>query len=81
MLEIESDNRHAREKIYEMAKIYRKWGDNAYQQANNQKARTYYQRYLLIAEYLITDFGDAQIQSEIEEIKNNLTYLILTIVR
>lgn len=63
---------HAKEKIGQMAAIYKKWGDNAYQQKKYSKAESYYQRYVLVARYMFHTLGDETVKQEIEEVEKRI---------
>jgi tetratricopeptide (TPR) repeat protein len=78
VLEKKPANLHAREGIYEIAKIYKNWGDKAYQQKNCDKAKTYYERYGYVAEYIVTSFADKQIKQESQDIQKRVQECALT---
>jgi len=65
-------NSHAREKLRQMAEIYKTWGDNAYQQGNYTKAKSYYQRYLLVAGYMLHTLGDEKVKQKIQEVEKRI---------
>lgn len=78
VLQIEPDNRQAREKLRNMMGNYRDWGDNNYTQGNFNKAKMYYQRYLTIADYMVYTLKDFSIIEEFQEIEALLKTLDAT---
>ncbi len=52
-----ASRRHILGKMRAMAEQYQRWGDANAQQANPDKARVYYERYLTIAAYIRETFG------------------------
>lgn len=54
------ENSHARQKIEQMARLYKTWAENAEQRGDSEKARIFYQRYLFLVP---TD----------QDVKNDLT--------
>ncbi len=78
VLEIDPTNRHARERLREMMRMYKAWGDANDQQAKYTKAKTFYQRYLNIAQYLVEDLGDQSITLEFQEVQKQLQALEAT---
>lgn len=90
VLERDPNNTHAQEKLHEIAQGYKAWGDENYEklssyrnrQAAQNDAKTFYERYLLVAQYLldtlsgftITEQTLRQLQAEHvpDEIVNNL---------
>ncbi len=75
VLKINPENRHAREKIYEMAKIYQSWGRNADKRKNYKAAKRFYQRYLSIAGYVLEKFGDQGMEPDMQTIQSRLRKL------
>ncbi len=71
-LTLEPANKTARKGIYDLAKKYKYWGDDEYQKANLQNAKNVYQRYLIVAEYLVKTFQDDNIRQETETIQERL---------
>jgi len=78
VLEIDPTNRHAREKLREMLRTYKTWGDSNYNKTNYSKAKTFYQRSLKIAQYLVEDLGDQSITREFQEVQKQLQKLEAT---
>lgn len=71
VLLLEPANQEARRGVYAIAHKYKEWGDDYYP-TNFQQARTYYDHYLQVAEYLLNTFGDETLRSEYEEVKRRL---------
>lgn len=69
-------NSQAQKKIQEMLKLYQKWGNYEYNEKNYDRARHYYERYLLVAEYIIAQFKGQDIAIEVEKEQNRLKNLI-----
>jgi len=78
VLEIDPANRHAREKLHEMLRTYKAWGDSNYTKTNYPKAKTFYQRSLKIAQYMVEDLGDQSITREFQEVQKQLQELEAT---
>jgi len=78
VLEIDPTNRHAREKLRDMMRTYKAWGDSNYNKTNYSKAQTFYQRSLKIAQYLVEDLGDQSIIQEFQEVQKQLQALEAT---
>lgn len=72
VLSLDPDNRHAQQKIYEMTRIYKTWGDNAYNRTDYKKAKANYQKYLTVAQYITNTLGDRDIEPEIQEVRKRL---------
>lgn len=68
ILEKDPSNSHAKKKIYEIARIYKDWGDTAYEQRDCAKARTYYERYRFVARYIMNTFGDPTVKQTSQEV-------------
>ena len=77
VLLIDPTNRHARRKIREIAQLYKEWGDNKFMRKNYADAQLYYQRYLLIAQYLENNLREQNLLSETQEVQNRLKAIIL----
>ena len=77
VLQLEPSNRHARKKIGEMVALYKSLGDKAYDQENFPRAKKFYQRYLLVAEYILITLNDQSIQQQEQEVQNTLEVLLL----
>lgn len=75
ILKIEPTNLHAREKLALIMEQYKIWGDHNYSEANYNKAKEYYDRYLSVADYVLNTLHDQNIQSEYQEIQNRLEQL------
>lgn len=71
-------NAHARKKIMEIAGTYKKWGDTAYTQHRTGKAQTYYERYVVVAQYILETFREERISKELEEVQQRLDLLVAT---
>jgi len=69
VLRLAPENRIAHEKIQKMAENYKLWWDREYNKKNNAKAAKYYQRYLLIAAYLLTELHEQSIEAEMCDIR------------
>lgn len=76
-LEIDPANQHALEKIHTMAENYKMWAERDVQQQNYDRARKYYERYLLIAEYLSSTFNEQQLTQDIHTVQQQLQELEL----
>jgi tetratricopeptide (TPR) repeat protein len=71
VLKIDPQNAHANEQIRQMLKIYKEWGDKAYEtQPDSVRAKESYEKYLTIAEYL-------NIQDAVEDVTKRLKILTL----
>jgi formylglycine-generating enzyme required for sulfatase activity len=68
-------NPHAREKLYAMMKVYKSLGDDNYRTTKYSRAKTFYQRYLKIAQYLIESLGDKDIAPEFEDVQKRVQEL------
>ena len=75
VLEREPGNQHAREKVLEMAELYKTWGDEAFTRKNKGKAKTYYERYLFIAEYFAYTLEEQPIKQELLDMQERLALL------
>lgn len=75
ILREEPSNAHAREKIRQMAAIYKKWGDTAYRQKKYSKAESHYQRYMLVARYMLHTLGDEEVKQDIQEIEKQISQI------
>jgi tetratricopeptide (TPR) repeat protein len=72
VLKLDPLNAHAEEKMHEMARICKAWGDGAYIQGFQVEATTFYQRYLRIAQALIGAFNATDVQAGIQEVNTRL---------
>ncbi len=75
VLERDPDNHHAREKILEMAGMYKAWAEDAYTGKNTDKARIYYDRYRILAEYLAYTLQDQSMQQALRDMQERLSVL------
>lgn len=64
VVQIDPDNQQARERIRQMAADYKQRGDEAFQQAQYEEAAKAYERYLKLADYLLTTLNQQEIQAE-----------------
>ncbi|GAK53943.1 hypothetical protein U14_05220 [Candidatus Moduliflexus flocculans] len=71
-LSIEPDNNAARKGVYDLARKYKYWGDDEYQKQNFQNAKNIYQRYIVVAEYLVSAFDDDAMRKNLEEVQVRL---------
>jgi len=78
VLKVDPTNRHAREKLRDMMRTYKAWGDSNYTRMNYPKAQTFYQRSLKIAQYLVEDLGDQSIIQEFQDVQKQLQALEAT---
>lgn len=72
VLSIDPVNYDAREKVHEIAQIYKKWADAAYKKDDYQKAQVYYERCLFVVEYMETDLAELQIEFDAQHIRKRL---------
>lgn len=72
VLALEPANQQARDGLYAIARKYKEWGDGSYP-ANFERARTFYERYLTVADYIISAFGDVRMRSAADEVRRRLT--------
>ena len=75
VLKTDPENRHARKRIHEMAKTYKKWGDNAYKKKSYDRAEFFYQKYLLIARYAMNVLRDRDMEKSIRKMQQRLDQL------
>ena len=78
VLRIDPANDHARGKLHDMMRMYKNWGDNNYRQGNYDHAKTFYQRYLVIAEYRVNKFADYRVKLTVQEVQKQLHELEAT---
>ncbi len=72
VLQTDPENRHAREKIYEMMKKYQAYGKYSDKQREYAKAKIFYQRYILLANYVLDVLGDQDTAPGIREAEKQL---------
>jgi tetratricopeptide (TPR) repeat protein len=75
VLKADPENRHARKRIHEIAKTYKKWGDEAYKKKSYDRAEFFYQRYLLIARYVMNVLRDRNMEKNIRKMQQRLEQL------
>lgn len=75
ILSVDPINLEAKEKVYEIIKIYKAWGDTASEQTVYDKAQQYYQRYMVVSQFITSVLGDTSINSEVEEVQKQLQQL------
>lgn len=75
VLRLDPANSHAREKLREMMTVYKRWGDDNYRGGQYSRAKMFYQRYLTIAQYVITDLGEQSISGEFQQVQELLSQL------
>ena len=80
VLKSEPANRHAREKLYEIMEVYKNIGDANYKEIKYDKARTCYEQYIEIADYLSNILGDQTRQLETVELQKRLKVLKASVV-
>ncbi len=61
-LEQEPENAHARKRIAQIAKTYKRWADVAYQRGDAHKARVFYERYVYVAP------GDDEVETRLKQL-------------
>jgi len=72
VLGIEPENKTARKGVYDLVKKYQYWGDDEYQKQNRENAKNVYQRYVVVAEYLVNTFHDDAVRKRLDEIQTRL---------
>ena len=72
VLALEPANQQARDGMYAIAQKYKEWGDSSYP-ANFERSRTFYERYLTVADYIISAFGDVRMRSAADEVRRRIT--------
>lgn len=72
ILSLHPSHKLAKNRILEMMNQYKIWGDNNYDKGDYEKAATYYERYMLIADYVLQTLKDQSIVTEYEEIEARL---------
>jgi hypothetical protein len=65
-------NEHSRQRIYEIAKILKNRGNQAFLESDNRQAESYYQDYLQVAEYILYKLNDLSFKSEIIEVEKRI---------
>lgn len=75
VLQSDPGNAHAREKIYEMMKIYQAWGKYADRQKDHDRAKRFYRRYLSIANYARDTLEDPGTTADIQKVQRRLKSL------
>lgn len=71
VLALDPANQQAKDGLYAVAQKYKAWGDSSYP-TSFEKARTYYERYLQVTEYILNTFGDETLRSECDEINRRI---------
>lgn len=72
VLQADPENHHAREKIYQMMNIYQTYGKYSDKQKEYAKAKKFYERYILLGNYVLNDLGEQDIAPGIQEAKKRL---------
>ncbi len=72
VLALDPENAQARQRLYQMLDIYQTWANSAYREGRIAKARRNYQRHQQIAEYLSTEFGEPEIETQYRRIRARL---------
>ena len=58
---------------------YYNWGTNNFANENYEKTTTYYQRYLVIAEFLLSELGEEHLSEKIQDVQGKLDQIDLTL--
>ncbi len=74
-LQIEPTNRRARQGVYNILRKYSYWADDEYQKGGHGRAKKAYERYLLVADFLIATFNDEGVRQQVKEIRERLEQL------
>ena len=77
VLIIDPENQEAREKLREIMEQYKRWGNNNYSETKYNKAVTYYERYLLIANYFLNTLQEINVKPELDEVQKQLELCLL----
>ena len=77
VLQMDPTNNQARDRLYEIMRFYKSWGDNNLTK-NPEKAQTYYTRYLQIATLIEEQFQDADVSHDMHGIQLLLSDLTAT---
>lgn len=72
ILSLHPSHKLARERILAMMNQYKVWGDNNYDDGDYEKAAIYYERYMLIADYVLNTLQDQSILPAYQEIESRL---------
>lgn len=72
VLALDPENARARQRLYQMLDIYQTWANSAYREGRIGKARRNYQRHQQVAEYLSTEFGEPEIETQYRRIRARL---------
>ncbi len=65
-------NHHARARIREITTMCKIWADGDYRKGDYKKAKRYYQKYLVVARYILYDLEDESIRQEYQEVEERL---------
>ena len=79
VLRLEPSNLHARERLQTMLQKYDNWGTKSSTQGNHEKTKTYYQRYLVIAEFLISQQGEQELTEKVQDVQSKLAQIEFTL--
>lgn len=77
VLRINPTNHHAQEKVHDMARLYKQWGDDFYSKKDFNKAQRYYEGHQLVASYMIDKLKDQRVKRPFQEVKERLDELII----
>ena len=79
VLRLEPSNRYARKRLETMLQTYYNWGTKNFTQGNYEKTKTYYQRYLVLAEFLIFELGEEQLTEKVQDVQRKLAQIDVTL--
>lgn len=68
ILEIDPVNPDAREKLREMLTMLKTWADGDYRKQDYEKAKRYYGKYIVVAEYVLYTLRDTLIESDYQDV-------------
>lgn len=72
VLELDPANRDARQGLYVILDKYELWAEDEYKKGNYQRTKSLYQRYLLVADYMLNTLKEEEVRQKIQIVRTRL---------
>jgi hypothetical protein len=73
VLEIDPANSDARKGMYAILDRYELWAEDEYQKGNYRRTTSLYERYLFVADYMLSTIEEEDIRQKIQTVKTRLS--------
>jgi hypothetical protein len=72
VLKLEPANSDARKGMYAILDTYELWAEDEYKKGNHQRTKLLYERYLFVADYMLSTIEEGDIRQKVQTVKKRL---------